>query len=658
MTHRIVRTVGADALFTPLQVGSTTIPNRIAQTAHSKQYSDRVESPRETAYWVRRAQGGCGLFIAGNHFVHPSGSIRGFEDGFDPAGIGPARAMTDAVHDAGSRIFVQLNHHGAQATADGRDGPRPVYSPSRMISPSTSLATREASHADLRSFADGWARSAVHAREAGFDGVEVHMAHGYLLHQFFSPLYNARQDGYGGDLEGRTRFPREVLSAVRAAVGDDFTVGIRIVADEVHPRGLDAAQMRTIIARLQEEAKIDFLDLATGGYHNVHYVFPSSAVPAAWLRERAREVKRAFPDTPVFAVGAAESVERAGEVITEGIADVVGLTRAQIADPDLAHKLRDGGDIQHCIRLNQGCLGRGSRGLPVSCTVNPIAGRERERPPRPRTATPRRFAVVGGGPAGMRAAIELARDGHRVTLHEREAELGGQLRYARRVPGRETVGLLVDDLTRDLLRAGVEVRLLSDGPGSDTVDEVIVATGARVPQTTSLAFGSAMPQPMPPGVRTAADILSAPDRLTGRVAVVDSDGTAYASGLVLMLLPHVERLELVSGFEVPFPHVGAGYDRQLLLETLGAHGGFRRHASHVVESVSSLRVRDTLTGVVTELDVDTVVAIEPRESVVPELPADVRSVTIGDALAPRTIDSAIFEAVELAYREAGMAEVV
>ena len=208
--------IRASALAQSLRIGAVEVPNRIMQTAHSKQYSDRVESDRETAYYVRRAQGGCGLFVAGNHFVHPSGSIRGFQDAFRPESVPAALRMTDAIHDAGSRVFVQLNHHGAQAQPDGPDGPRTVYAPSRILSPSTSHATREMSRDDIRSVVDGWALSAEHARDGGFDGVEIHMAHGYLLHQFLSPLYNARGDGYGGDLEGRTRFPREVLRAVRA----------------------------------------------------------------------------------------------------------------------------------------------------------------------------------------------------------------------------------------------------------------------------------------------------------------------------------------------------------------------------------------------------------------------------------------------------------
>ncbi|MDR7184720.1 2,4-dienoyl-CoA reductase-like NADH-dependent reductase (Old Yellow Enzyme family) [Microbacterium trichothecenolyticum] len=671
--------IRSSVLAQPLRIGGVTVPNRIMQTAHSKQYSDRVESDRETAYYVRRALGGCGLFVAGNHFVHPTGSIRGFEDAYRPEGVAASKGMTDAVHEAGAKIFVQLNHHGAQAQPDGPDGPRTVYAPSRLISPSTGHATREMDHADIASFARGWALSAEYARDGGFDGVEIHLAHGYLLHQFLSPLYNARQDEYGGDLDGRTRFPREVLRAVRARVGDDFTVGIRIVANEFHPDGIDGAGMREVIARLRQEARIDFLDLAAGGYHNVHYVFPSSPMPYAWLRDDVAAVKAANPDVPVFGVGAARSVEEAEDVVASGIADMVALTRAQIADPDLGRKLLglapvDTGErgIRHCIRLNQGCLGRGSRGLAMSCTVNPLAGRELERGERPRTASPQRWVVVGGGPAGMRAAVELASDGHAVTLLERAHELGGQLRLARRVPGRESVGLLVDDLERDLGAAGVDVRLGVEATaetvrGLGIVDGVVVATGAVAPATTSLALGGAYTDGFPVAGTIDAFAAASGAPLGRRIAVVDADGTAYAAGIVLSLLDRVDELELFTPFETVFPHIGAGYDRPLLLERLGAHAGFRRSVAYRVESIEpgAVTARDMLTGAADAIPgVDTVVAIEPRASVgVPGLATDTaaaasgspRVVVIADAFAPRSIDAAIFEAVELAYDVAGLA---
>jgi hypothetical protein len=254
----------------------------------------------------------------------------------------------------------------------------------------------------------------------------------------------------------------------------------------------------------------------------------------------------------------------------------------------------------------------------------------------------------------MRAAVELGRDGHQVVLLERGPTLGGQLLRARRVPGRESVDLLLQDLLRDLGAVGVDVRL--DTPATaDTIraegaDEVVIATGARAPLRTSLAVGGTWVDGVPDNVVDAFTALDDPAAL-GRCVVVDSDGTAYASGVVLSLLGGHGEVEVVTAFESLFPHVGSGYDRQILLESLGAEAGFRRRVQHVAEAwgAGELTVRDALTGARTVVrGVDTIVAVEPRESVLPA-GLDVAARVIGDALAPRTIDAAIFDAVEVAY---------
>ncbi len=281
---------------------------------------------------------------------------------------------------------------------------------------------------------------------------------------------------------------------------------------------------------------------------------------------------------------------------------------------------------------------------------------------------PERWVVVGGGPAGMRAAVELASDGHAVTLVERAPVLGGQLLLARSVPGRESIDLLIGDLQRDLAAARVEVRLGVEATAellrSEHPDGIVIATGAVAPQATSLAIGGAYLGGFPAtGTVDAFTAASDPALLGGRIAVVDADGTAYASGIVLMLLESVRELVLVTPFETVFPHVGAGYDRPLLLEQLGGHGGFERRVSQRVERVhpGTLDISDGVTGARAALDgLDAIVAIEPRSPVGiaglidDESRSPARVVTIGDAYAPRTIDAAIYEAVELAYDVAGL----
>jgi hypothetical protein len=268
----------------------------------------------------------------------------------------------------------------------------------------------------------------------------------------------------------------------------------------------------------------------------------------------------------------------------------------------------------------------------------------------------------------MRAAVELASDGHTVTLFERDAALGGQLRLAVAVPGRDSIGLLIDDLRRDLLDAGVEVRLGVDVSGGmlrhAPADGVVIATGAVAPGGTSLAIGGAYSLGFPAtGTVDAFTAASDPEALGRRIAVIDGDGTAYASGIVLTLLEAVGELTLITPFETAFPHVGAGYDRPLLFERLAGHPGFERMVSQQIDRVgpAELELSDVVTGRRARLDrLDTIVAIEPRAAVTisdfrsDDLPGT-RIVTIGDAFSPRTIDAAIFEAVELAYDVAGMA---
>jgi 2,4-dienoyl-CoA reductase-like NADH-dependent reductase (Old Yellow Enzyme family) len=649
-------------LFTPLRIGGVEVANRLMQAAHSKLYGhDGHDTDQDVAYFERRARGGVGLVVAGNRFVHPSASIRGFPDGFREDGIPSGRRLTEAVQAHGTRIFVQLNHHGAQAQPQGPDGPRAVYSASRVISPSTGVATTAATSEDIAAFVEGWAHSAWIARESGFDGVEVHMAHGYLLQQFLSPLYNFRTDGYGGDLAGRTRFPREVLRAVRERVGDDYVVGIRIVADEFIPGGLTNADVLDIIDLLRAEARVDFIDLGAGGYHNPHYVFPSAAMPAAWMRDEVAAVKARNPDVAVFGVGAAPDIETAGEVIRSGIADMVALTRAQIADPDLADKLRSGrtDEVTHCIRLNQGCLGRGASGLPMSCTVNPVVGRERERDTPPAAARRQRWVVVGGGPAGMKTAETLAVHGHDVTLLERGSTLGGQLRLAATIPGRQTLEQLIVDLTRSLDRHDVEVRLDTEATEelltSLTADGVVLATGARPPPmgtslagTTPLTAGSAAGPP----VVDAWTALETPGSVGSRVAMLDDDGTSYAAGIALALLERGHDVHVFSWFDTLFPHVMATMDRPLLLERLHARGVAVTRNARVTRSDAGVTVTDALSGRVRDhTDVDTIVLATPRESVVLDgiRLQGARVASVGDCVSPRTIDAAIFEAFELGF---------
>ncbi len=371
----------------------------------------------------------------------------------------------------------------------------------------------------------------------------------------------------------------------------------------------------------------------------------------------------------MFGVGVAAEVEDADEIIRSGVADMVALTRAQIADPDLAIKLRAGrtDEVTHCIRLNQGCLGRGAIGLPMGCTVNPVVGRERTRSSPPQADRRQRWVVVGGGPGGMKAAGTLATNGHQVTLLERDEVLGGQLRLAANVPGRHTLTGLIEDLSRELTRHDVEVRLgttaTTDLIRSMAPDGVVLASGARAPR-----HGSSLVGPYGAGIDPGAadrhgrvldafSVLQDPAAAVGRIAVVDDDGTNYASGIVLTLLARGHHVHVFSAFDTLFPHVQATMDRQRLFEQLREGDVAITTDVRVEQRVEQLEVTDAFSGTVTRhTDLPTVVLATPRESVPGPLALDgaeplegLRVEAVGDAVSPRGIDAAIFEAFEVGF---------
>ena len=265
---------------------------------------------------------------------------------------------------------------------------------------------------DIDEVIDWWGRCAELSREGGFDGTEVHIAHSYLLHSFLSPVYNKRTDEYGGSFENRLRFAREVIDEVRRRVGDDWVVGVRITLSDFIPGGLAPGDAVQTARLLEDDGKIDYVNVSAAGYHNIHMAIQPSDAPDGYLVELSAEVKSAVSRLPVFTIGGIKDPAMADEIVASGKADMVAMTRTQIADPEFANKAREGreDEIYHCIRGNQGCIGRVFKGLAINCTVNPAAGREARFGIGTLTPAeqPAHWLVVGGGPAGMKAAETLA----------------------------------------------------------------------------------------------------------------------------------------------------------------------------------------------------------------------------------------------------------
>ena len=420
-------------LFSPLQMGGVSVRNRIMQTAHVKLWAyNAVDSERNVAYQAARAKGGAGLLITGNRVVHPT-STTGFPRvawAYRPEALESDRRLTSAVQEHGAVHLRPVEPLRPQCDERLRGRLQGSLGPLRGEVAGLRGEPKAMEHEDIREVVEWWGRSAELTREGGFDGAEVHISHSYLLHQFLSPLYNKREDEYGGSFENRLRFAREVIQEVRARAGNDWVVSVRISLTDFIPGALDIEDAIRTVRLLQADGRIDYVNVTAAGYHNIYKAIEPADVPDGYLVDLTAQVKSAVPELPVFTVGGIKDPAMAEEILASGKADMVAMTRAQIADPEFANKVREGreSELVHCIRGNQGCIGRVFKGLPITCTVNPGAGRERRFGPGTVSPTdePARWLVAGGGPAGMKAAAVLAERGHRVTLVERETSSGAR----------------------------------------------------------------------------------------------------------------------------------------------------------------------------------------------------------------------------------------
>jgi mycofactocin system FadH/OYE family oxidoreductase 2 len=638
------------------------------QTAHVKLFArDAVDSQRNVDYQAARARGGAGLLITGNRVVHPT-STTGFPRvawAYLPEALEADRRLTDAVHEHGAVIFAQLNHFGLNATSDSAEDLRVLWGPSAVKSPAYGETPKAMEPEDIREVVEWWGRCAELTREGGFDGTEVHISHSYLLHQFLSPLYNKREDEYGGSFENRLRFAREVIADVRRRAGDDWVVGVRISLSDFVPGGLDIEDAVAVATTLEADGRIDYVNVTAAGYHNIWRAIEPSDTPDGYLVDLSAQVKAAVPALPVFAVGGIKDASLAEEILAGGKADMVAMTRAQIADPEFANKVREQreDEIVHCIRGNQGCIARVFKGLAISCTVNPAAGREGRLGALPPAAEPRNWLVVGGGPAGMKAAETLAKRGHRVTLLEREERLGGQVNLILKTPGREEFGWLVRDLERQLDKHGVEIRL--GGVGTPELvqelapDAVLVATGA-LPSRTGFSSVNPLVDELPgarqESVLTVWDVLLETRAVGKRVVVLDDDGSRYAAGVTEVLLDRGCDVELVSRWPSLFPGTLTTLDMaHLYARLLGKGLAYRLNSWATSVEGERVTVVNLYTGAKEAIDgIETVVlATGPKanDELYLALKGRVGDLhRIGDCVAPRKLDHAIYEGY-LAGRE-------
>jgi 2,4-dienoyl-CoA reductase-like NADH-dependent reductase (Old Yellow Enzyme family) len=552
-------------LFAPLRIGPVEARNRIVFGAHFTMFSEPNPVFGEPGYFgarlgrylADRARGGAGVVIAGQAQVHPTTAYQMPNNAcaWRPEAVPHFRALTEAVHAHGALAFLQLAHNGG--VNQGPWSKLPAWAPSAVANSLEPPKVMET--ADIAAVVAGFAASARHAVAGGFDGIELHAAHGYLLHEFLSPRSNRRDDAYGGSLEGRLRLTLEVLAAVRAAAGSNVAVGLRLVGDEETPGGLGPDDVAVIARRLEAAGLVDFLDVSVG-LSGIGMVRPLY-VPHAFASYAARAVKSAVRQTPVFSVHRILEPAEAEAIVARGDADAVTLVRALIADPEWPAKAarNAAGEIRRCTGCNQGCYGNLTLGVPITCVTNPAVGRDGELglgtlvP----AARPKHVLVIGGGPAGLEAAWVAAARGHRVTLLERGDALGGKIRLAQQLPGRGELADFADWRVGECARRGVEVRLGHAATAASVLalapDAVIVATGARA---TIDAPAKAWPLMPIPGAAAPFAIdheaaLAALDALGGRVVIFDVVGHIEAIGLGELLASRGGDVTVATPFATP-----------------------------------------------------------------------------------------------------------
>lgn len=466
-------------LLAPLTLGPLTLRNRAVMGSMHTGLEERGDWARVAAFYAERAAGGAGLIVTGGMAPNAEGGVfPGAAGLFTPADSANHRTVTDAVHAAGGAIAMQILHAGRYAY--GKD----CVAPSALRSPISPFAPRELDEAGIETQIADMVTAALRARDAGYDGVEVMGSEGYFLNQFLARRTNRRTDRWGGDYANRMRLPVEVVGRIRAALGPDFLLIYRISLIDLVPDGSTWDEVATL-ARAVQAAGADVLNTGIG-WHEARVPTIATSVPRAAFAHLTGRL-RGEVTVPVIASNRINTPEVAERLLAEGMADLVSMARPFLADSHFVAKAASGraAEIAPCIACNQACLDHTFSGKVASCLVNPRAGHELELT-YPPAAHPKRIAVVGGGPAGLTAAAIAAERGHAVTLFEASEALGGQLRLAARIPGKEEFGPLIDWFATRLAVAGVTVRLSTraDAAALDGFDEVVMATGVtpRLPE--------------------------------------------------------------------------------------------------------------------------------------------------------------------------------
>jgi 2,4-dienoyl-CoA reductase (NADPH2) len=474
-------------LWSPLPIGPVTVRNRIVFSAHLTNYArDGRPTEQHAAYYAARAAGGAGLIITEEHSTHPTDwpyekLIHGFHRDVIPG----YRLITDAVHRHRTPVFAQINHNGGQASSMYTR--RPVWAPSPVADPLFREVPKAVDEAEIAEIVAGYALVAEHCAEGGFDGIELQCSHSSIVRGFLSPATNRRTDSYGGSIENRARLLIEIMAAVRRVVGNRLALGVRICGDELIDGGTTIDDAIRVAELVEASAHADYINTSIGvATASLFMIEASMHIPPGYAMFIPSAIRKAV-ELPVVGVGRFKDPLQAERALAEGHCDLVGVVRGQIADADFVAKARAGAtdEIRLCLSCNQECVGRMGLNRWLGCIENPRTGRESQGVGLRRTAAGarKRVMVVGAGPAGLQAAIAAARNGHEVTVCERDDQAGGQVRLAASVPNRAELGDLVRNQLAECRRLGVRIEYaVGVWPGlvaERRPDAVVVATGSE-----------------------------------------------------------------------------------------------------------------------------------------------------------------------------------
>lgn len=641
-------------LFAPLQIRGKRLKNRIMSSGHDTSMpTDNLVNEQLIAYHRARAEGGVGLIVLQVAGVHDSARYTSHVlMATDDACIDGYRRLAETCHAHGTVVLSQIFHPGREIM-ESADGLLAVaYAPSAVPNERFRVMPRALDQEMIDEIIQGYADAARRLHQAGLDGVELVASHGYLPAQFINPRVNRRTDGYNGELEQRLRFIREILDAMRASTDQDFIIGLRISADERDPEGLTEDESLAAVQLLQ--GQLDYVHIVAGTSASLGgavHIVPPMAVEAAYLAREAGTFKAGL-SIPLFVTGRINQPQEAEAIIAKGQADVCGMTRALICDPQMPNKSDRGHaeDVRACIACNQACIGHFHKGLPISCIQHPETGREllygQARP----SARGKRILVVGGGPAGMKAAAVAAQRGHQVTLYEASAQLGGQIQLAQLLPRRSEFGGASTNLQREMQLAGVEVlrntrvdRALIE---RENPDHVIIATGAQ-PYWPNFERGGDLQ------VVDAWQVLRDEVQLGRSVVVADWRCDWIGPGIAERLVRAGHQVQLA----VNGTHCGESlplYVRDQLA------GELHKLAIPIIPYArlygcddSTVYLQHTASGEPMLLEnVDSLVLCQGHQSV-DDLGQQLKGLVpfqrIGDCLAPRTVEEAIHEGLKVAW---------